>query len=93
MSPIEELTAIAREFGKHDVLEVARQMLPASDYDELVSRVKEASRVRLGRVGGGASSHLPVQEAYEARLPATPSADEWLEENMAGDFRDMPAAS
>ena len=30
--------------------------------------------------------------AYEAAQPPTPTAEAWLEENMAGDFRDFPAA-
>ncbi len=44
MTPIEELTAIARFAGVQHVLDIAREMLPASDYDELVSRLRQNRR-------------------------------------------------
>ncbi len=76
MTPIEELTAIARFAGVQHVLDIAREMLPASDYDELVGRVKEASRQRL-------RASMTVVETADEIVRET---------FMAGDDRDFPAA-
>jgi hypothetical protein len=59
VSPVEELTAIARRFGQLDVLEVCREALPPTDYEEILSRL------RARRMGGGSSPS--VEPAVAAR--------------------------
>ncbi len=44
MTPFDEFTALVREFGRQDVLEVCRALLPAADVDAIESRLRQNRR-------------------------------------------------
>jgi hypothetical protein len=70
VSAITQLFAVeanARREGRYEVLRVAKEMLPAADYDELCSRLRE-------RRTGAPAGHLSVVPAVEDRAQQ-PSQD------------------